>query len=81
MYLLRQEVKSRHLKNVTVVDIAQQVVSEAAPGLEVVAGEGVSDIKFSECTIVDATAWDVLSKLRTQGLIARGKKLYLSFRA
>ena len=83
MYLLRQEVQNQQLTNVSATEIAEAVVAEAGQGLSVEAGAGVSDIRFSEFTIVDATAWDVLNKLRTQGgllIYARGKKVYLSLR-
>ena len=83
MYLLRKDVKNQQLRHATVVEIAEEVVKEAAPSLEVVAGEGLSDIKFDEFNILDATAWDVLKKLKEQGGITaylRGQKLYLSLR-
>ena len=75
--------QNQQLTNATVPEIAERVVSEAAPSLEVVAGEGLSDIKFDVFNIVDATAWDVLKKLKEQGGITayvRGQKLYLSLR-
>ena len=83
IYLLRKDVKNQQLTGATVVDIAEEVVAEVAPSLEVVAGEGLTDIKFDEFNIVDATAWDVLKKLKDQGGITayvRGSKLYLSLR-
>ena len=83
IYLLRKNVQNQQLTNATVVEIAEQVVSEVTQILEVVAGKGLSDIKFDEFNIVDATAWGVLKKLKEQGGITayvRGERLYLSLR-
>ena len=83
MYLLRKDVKNVQLSQVSATEVAEQVLTEVAPSLELVAGEGLSDIRFDEFNIVDATAWDVLKKLKEQaGITAyvRGKKLYLSLR-
>ena len=65
--------QNQQLTSATVADVAQQVVSEVAPSLEVVAGEGLSGIKFDEFNIIDATAWDVLKKLKEQGGITASR--------
>ena len=83
MYLLRKDVTNQQLTDASLVEIAKQVLQEVAPTMKVVAGEGLDAIRFDEFNIVDATAWDVLRKLKEQGGInayVRGQTLYLSLR-
>ena len=83
MYTLRKAVKNVQLKKVTAPQVVEQVTSEVAPNVSVLAGEGTKDIVFETFTIQEATAWEVLKKLKEQTGITiymREQTLYLSLR-
>ena len=83
MYTLRKEVRNQQMKKVTLPQIVEQVTSEVAPHVSVLAGEGTQDIVFDTFTIQEATAWEVLKKLKDQTGITiymREQTLYLSLR-
>jgi phosphotransferase system IIA component len=65
MFLMRKEVKSKQYKNITASDIIKDLLSQIG-GFDLVLGDGVSDLKYDKFTISNATAFDVLTKLKEE---------------
>ena len=83
MYLLRKPVKSEQLTKTNPSSIAEKVLAQVLPSASVVAAQGVSDILFDSFTISNATAWEVLKKVKSDtkiNIYMRQNKLFLSLR-
>jgi len=83
MFEFNKEVSSVKFKEPSVIDILNKLLADLE-GFTLVAGEGVSDIRFSEFTIADqATAYQVLVKLKEQtglNFYLRGQELHVQLR-
>lgn len=65
MFDFRKDVANKQYANLTVADVIADVNKQIG-GYTLVVGEGVSDIRYDKFTIQDATAYEVLDKLRQE---------------
>ncbi len=79
MFLFRKEVKNKQYKKVAVATLVKEVADQIG-GFAVEVGTGVSDITFDKFTIQNATAFEVLKKVKEETklhIFVKGKTLHL----
>lgn len=79
MYLTRKEVKSKRYTLTDTTDIIRDVVSQLE-GIEVVLGPNVEILKYDTFTIEDATAFEVLKKIKEETnlhIFMKGNQLHV----
>lgn len=65
MFLTRQEVKNKQYKNIKAVEVLDDIMMQLG-GFTIVKGDGVNDLRYDKFTVSNATAYDVIKKIKKE---------------
>ncbi len=77
IFLTKKEVESKQYKNVKVSEVIKSVINQIN-GLTVNIGAGVDDVRYDKFTVANATAFDVLKKIKEETglhIFTKGKEI------